>query len=469
MEIQAPIIKGDRVEKADYRDALPVNLTAVAKPIRGSAGYLQSHQGLVQHATGSGIDRGGIWNERLNTHFRVSGNDFISVAADGVVQVLGTISGTDRATVSAYSFNTQSIIADGKWWLYDGSTLTQQLDSDLGTPIDQTWVDSYYFFTDGEFLYHTDITDETSISPLKFATSEFSPDPTLAVDRTSDNQVIVFNRYSTEYFINRATANFAFQRVSNKAIKAGIVGTHCETELEGSFFILGGGKEESPSVHIISSGTYQSIASREVDKLIGQYSEVELSVAVLETRVIDRDKFIVVRLPNETLLCNLTIMKSLGVDSAWTIVKSGIVDETKWRGVNGVFDPRVPAWIYGDNQDSRIGKLDDSIAGQYGEEVEMLFYTPFLDIERASVTEFEIDTIPGIQLASKDVRAAFSTTTNGLTYGREWWDLISEQYNYETRFIVRRPTGYIRQYVGFKVRVVSEERCAFSNMRVEYA
>ena len=54
-------------------------------------------------------------------------------------------------------------------------------DSDLGDPIDGVWVDSYYFLTDGEYIYHTDITDETSIDPLKYATAEFMPDPSLGL------------------------------------------------------------------------------------------------------------------------------------------------------------------------------------------------------------------------------------------------------------------------------------------------
>ena len=468
MKIQAPIIKGDRVELADYRDALPVNLTAVARAIKGANGYLNSHPGLVAHGTGSGLDRGGIWNERLQTHFRVSGTDFISVDAAGAVTVLGTISGIKRATVSAYSFNTQSIVADGKWWLYDGTTLTLQTDHNIGTPIDQTWIDGFYFFTDGESLYHTLLADETAIDPLDFSTAEFSPDPTLAVDITQDNQVIVFGRYSTEYFISRATDNFAFQRLANKSIKAGVIGTHCETELNGTFYFLGGGKEESPSVHYISAGTYESIATREIDKLIAKYDEEELVDAVLETRVIDRDNFIVVRLPGETLLCNLTIAKSMGLEAAWTVVKSGVITDTKWRGVNGVFDPRIPGWVYGDNQDERIGLLDHSLASQYGDEVEFLFYTPLLDIESFSIDGFEIDTIPGMQIDSKKVTAAFSLTYNGLTYGREWWDLISEQFNYDTRFI-RRRLGYVRDNIGFKVRVVTAERCAFSKMEVTYS
>ena len=70
-----PIIKGDRtVDNADYRDALPVNYTAIAKEILGASGYLMSHDGLTLLGTGLGLDRAGYWNERQSIHFRVSGN-----------------------------------------------------------------------------------------------------------------------------------------------------------------------------------------------------------------------------------------------------------------------------------------------------------------------------------------------------------------------------------------------------------
>ena len=464
--LSLPIIKGDKtVNNADYRDALPVNFTAVKRDILGASGYLLSHSGLVLHGTGVGVDRGGYWNERHGNHYRVSGTKLISVAADGVVTQIGDITGTKRASM-AHSFNTQSIVVDGKWWLYDGTTLTQSTDSDLGTPIDQTWIDGYYFFTDGEFLYHTDILNEVNIDPLKFATSEFSPDPTLAVDRTSDNQIAAFNRYTTEYFINRATTNFAFQRIEGKSIKCGVVGTHCETELEGQFYILGGGREESVSLHVISAGTYTSVATREVDKLIKKYTEAELADAVLETRVTDQDKFIIVRLPNETLLFNVTIARQLGKEYAWTIIKSDVVTDIKWRGVNGILDPRV-GWIYGDNQNSNIGILDDSVASQYGAIVESIFYSPLVDMEAMSLDQIEVKTIPGHQVNTGDVTCAVSLTYNGLTYGTEWWALYGKQSDYGTRFIVNR-LGYVRERVGFKVRCASDERFNFTFIKLTY-
>ena len=465
MKITLPISKGDTVtDTTDFRDALPVNYVSVMRPVLGAAGYLASHPGLSLFATGMGLDRGGYYNERQGIHFRVSGNSLINVEADGSVADLGAISGSERASM-AHSFLSQSIVADGKWWLYDG-TLTQITDPDLGSPIDHTWIDNYYFFTDGEYLFHTDITNERSIDPLKFATSEFSPDPTLAVDRTSDNQVVAFNRYTTEYFENVATDNFAFRRIVSKTLKCGVVGTHAETELEGTFYVLGGGREESVSIHAISSGTYQSIASREVDQIIETYTDDALSNSVLETRVDNGQSYILVRLPNHTFLFNMTVAKAAGFEAAWTIVKSSITGDGPWRGVNGVKTPS--GWIYGDNLSTNIGSLNHSIATQYGNQVESIFYTPMVQFETMSVDELEMTIIPGFQVNTDNVTTFLSITYDGISYGNEWTVLYGERYKYGSRFIART-LGYIGHYAGFKCRTVSAERLAFSKCEVTYS
>ena len=460
------LIKGDKVElTTDYRDALPENMFAVERQILGSSGYMLTHPGLKEFGTGLGIDRGGYWNERLNIHYRVSGENLVSVSTSGTITNLGAISGVKRASMT-HSFNTQAIVADGRMWLHDGTTLNEVTDSNLGNPIDITWIDGYYFLTDGENIYHTNISDETAIDPLKFATAEFSPDPTLAVDKTSDNQVVVFGRYSTEYFINRAIDNFAFQRVQGKAIKAGVVGTHCETELDGRFYILGGGREESPSIHYISSGTYTSIATREIDKVIAKYTETELADAILETRIDDRDKFIVVHLPNDVLLYNASIAARLGIEYAWCILKTGL-GSNPWRGVNGVYDARISKWIYGDKVSTSIGELDPTIFTQYGDNQEAVVYSPLVDMEQASIDQIEIDTIPGHQVSLDNATCAISLTYNGVTYGKEWWNLYGEKSNYNTRFIARR-LGYVSDYVGFKIRYTGPEKVSFLALQVDY-
>lgn len=459
------LIRGDATDnKTDYRDALPVNMTAVMRPILGAQGYMLSHSGLTLFADGVGTDRGGMWNEEQGIHFRVSGEELIQVNPDGSAVSLGAISGSQRASM-AYSNNSQAIVADGKLWLYDGA-LNQITDPDLGSPIDICWIDQYYFMTDGENLFHTDILDETQIDPLQFSTANFSPDPTLGVAKTTDNQVIVFGRYSTEWFVNRATPNFAFQRLTGKSVKSGIVGTHCKTELEGRFYVMGGAKYESVSIHVVSGGQYQSIASREVDKLISKYSEDQLSPSIMETRVEDRDKFIIIHLPEETLIFNLSLAEKSGHELAWSIIKSDIVGGTPWRGVNGVFDPRT-GWIYGDKQNANIGLLDGSVSTQYGDAVEQILYTPLINLETMSIDQIEVDSIPGHQVNADNVTVAISITYDGLTYGKEWWADYGQIHSYDQRFIANR-LGYVRENIGFKFRCASPERLAFSLMTVTY-
>jgi hypothetical protein len=466
-EINAPLIKGDRVsQKADYRDALPVNFLTVQRPILNANGYLISMYGLTLHGTGQGIDRGGYWNETQERHFRVSGTDLLSLSADGSPSILGVISGTDRA-VMAHSFNSQAIVANNKMWRYSAGVLSEVTDTDLGDPISITWVDGYYFLTDGDFLYHTDISDETVIDPLKFSTSAFSPDPTYAVATTTDNQVIVFNRYTTEYFINQASENFAFGRISSKSIKCGCVGTHAFTELSGYYYVIGSGKNESISVHRLSAGIYQSIASREVDKILAEYNENEIKDAVIESRVQDKEQFLIVHLLNHTLQYSASIAKSLGIEYAWTILKSDIEGDTTWRAIGGVYDPRTPGWIYGDKQNANIGLLDDSVATQYGDAVECIAYSPLIKMETMSVDSIEVDTLPGHQINIDDVTCAVSLTYNGLTYGKEWWKLYGQQYNYDTRFILNR-LGYVQDNIGFKIRCTSPERIALTFIKVTY-
>lgn len=461
------LIKGDTVGvETDYRDALPVNMTAVSRPILGAAGYMIQSPGLTQYGSSSGVSRGAIWNERQGRLYRVQGGELISVDSSGSVEVLGAISGSDTVSMP-YSFNTQGIIADGRFWLYDEiGGLREVTDPDLGNPISGVWVDGYYFFTDGEYLYHTDITSESDIDPLKFATAEFMPDPTLAVSKTQDNKVMVFGRYSIEYFINDASGDFSFRRVASRAIKIGIVGTHCQVEQGGKRYILGGRKEESVSVHVVNIGGATKVATREVDKLIGKYSELELSTVVVEAFSEDAYSYVLIHLPNETLQFNETVAQSVGPDNAWSILKSDVEGDDQWRAKHLVNDPRAGRWVVGDKLDGRLGFLDDRAATHYGELAEWLLYTPFTKIERGSIDDVEIEIIPGFT-ASDDATVFLSFTSDGNFYGNERTLSYGRPGDYGRRFIAFR-LGYVRDWFGLKLRGASRSRMAFGRAVIHY-
>lgn len=467
MQAQVPIIKGDKIGvETDYRDALPVNMYAVARKVLGANGYMLSYPGLSLLGTGSGIDRGANYNERFGNQFRVSGTKLISVSSSGTVVELGDVSGSEQVAMP-YSFNTQCVISNGRMFLYSsGGGFVEVTDSDLGTPIDCVWVDSYYFLTDGEYLYHTDISDETVIDPLNFATAEFMPDKSLGLAKTQDNKVMVFGRYTLEYFVNVATDNFAFQRVATRAQKIGIVATHAKCESGGNFYITGGRKEEDISVYAVAVGSSQKVSTREIDKILGQYTEPELADMRMEARTENNVTFIIIHLPNETLCFNESVAAAFGIETAWMILKSDVQGDTPYRGINGVFDARTAKWVYGDKINSNIGVLDNDICTQYDNIVEWIFYTPFIYLESASIDSIELEIIPG-HTTAEDATVAFSLTDNGVTYGTEYWELYGDPLDYGNRFIQRR-IGYVRDWVGFKFRGASTSRMSFAKLELNY-
>jgi hypothetical protein len=283
---------------------------------------------------------------------------------------------------------------------------------------------------------------------------------------TQDNKVIVFGRYTTEYFVNVATDDFAFERVQGRAVKLGIVGTHGKCEVLDTWFLLGGRKEEAVSIHQLGVGAAKKVATREVDKVIGEYSETELSTAVLESYEEDGYSHLIVHLPRHTLKMNVTMAQSSGIDHAWSIIKSDVLGDDQWRGKHGVFDARLGHWYYGDKIDGRIGKLDNTTALQYGDISEWLLFTPYGYIEGASIDELEVETVPGFNDAG-DATVLVSLTYNGVTYGHEYTMQYGRPNDYGVRFI-RYRFGYVRDWFSFKFRGATRSRMAFSRAKIAY-
>ena len=167
---------------------------------------------------------------------------------------------------------------------------------------------------------------------------------------------------------------------------------------------------------------------------------------MLESRQEDAYSFVIVHLPNETLKFNENIAKSSGIDVAWSIQKTDVLGDSPWRAIHGIFEPRLGKWVYGDKMDSRLGILDESVATQYGEIVEWLLYTPFIEIESASVDEFQVETISGFT-GSNDATVFLSATYDGVFHGKEWTQLYCLPLDYSERFLCRR-LGYVRDWVG---------------------
>ena len=469
--MQIPLIKGDTVDdNTEYRDSLPTNMFVVPRSVLGAKGYLINWYGLAEFATGQGIDRGAIWvsAEGLDGHYRVSGQSLIRVRSDGVVDNLGFVSGSDEVEMD-YSFNNLAIVADNKLYYYSPSSgLRQVEDPDVGDPIDITWVDGYFFLTDGKDIYHSDITDEESFLPLDFGNAQTSPDPSQGVGRNEDNEVVVFGSFTIEPFVNVGTQNFAFQRITQKALNLGIMGTHCKAEMNGKWYVIGRRKESDPSFHAVSLGYESSISTRETDKIISQYTDLDFKNATVNPMVRDNINFVIFNLPRHTLVFNETVAGRMGIDNAWTVLKSDVLGDETYRGKNPIFDPRISKWILGDKRDSTIGESDQSICTHYGDIAEWIIDTPLINLEGKVTNQLMLETISGIA-PDEDATVALSVTRNGRHHGQEHWVEMGANNDYNQRFIVRQPFGFVRHYIGIRFRGASRSRMSLAMLKLVFS
>ena len=451
--MKLPLVKGTRIDaEAEWRDVLPTNMVGFVQTVGSWSGFLRTADGLTSFATGSGIDRGGLWSDRFKKHFRVSGNDMIEVDEFGAVSVVSgsTIPGSGQVQFEN-SFNSVAFTANGDYYRWDGSTVSlQSKPAGAGDFIDMTWIDGYYIFTDGENLWNTTLADETAFNGNERAGSDFAPDEIVGVEKTTDNKLMVFNRYTTERFYNNAGQLFPFARIPNAAIPIGIVGTNAKANIgDGRFIVFGGGKEYSPSFYLLTN-SYQNISTKEIDSIIDAYSDFELSRISIEYRDTRDQELVICHLPRNTLVYDITLSQSLG-SNIWYEWNSG--DET-WRGINGVYDPRnvddsASSWIYGDKQDGTIGRLDETVCTQYGNVVEFRCETPLVRAG-GTVRVAELVTAPGHSSVKDDV-VFVSTTKDGALFGPEVLLARGDQGDYQKRIIVRRLGDYPRWF-GMRVR-----------------
>lgn len=367
--MQIPILSGVFADGSpNFRTSYPKNMIPVPKATGISQGYLRPGEGIVELGTGPGVNRGGInWN---GTIYRVMGTKLVSISASNVVTVIGDVGSGGRVTFD-YGFTYLAIASGGRLYLYDGTTLTQVTDPDLGTVLDVVWVDGYYMTTDGEFLVVTDLDDPFAVNPLKYGSSEADPDPVEALLKLR-NEIYALNRYTIEVFDNVGTTGFPFQRIPGAQIQKGCVGTHANCVFMDNVAFLGGGRNEAPGIYMGANGTAAKISTREIDEILQTYTEAELSVAFLEERVNQAHMHLVVHLPRHTLVFDGAATQALSVP-VWFTLSSTLVGDGIWNACTCIW--AYDRWNVCHPNTNQFGYLTDTVSTHWGETIGWEFGT----------------------------------------------------------------------------------------------
>ena len=367
--MQIPILGGIVTdERANLKDSYPVNMIPVVMSSGISLGYLRLADGARSLGPSSGVPRGGInWNGVL---YRVAGTKLVKVAFDGTETVLGDVGAGDQVTLG-YSADRLAIASDGKLFYWDGITLDQVLDPDLGTVISFIWVDGYFVTTDGEFLIVTELNDPTLVNPLKYGSSEIDPDPIITVLKVR-NEVVAVNRYTIEFFNNVGGSLFPFQRIEGAQLQRGAIGKHCACEFADSIAFLGSGRNEPPGIYMGINGVIQKLSSAAIDSILSEYGEVDLSTVIMESHSMQAHQQLWVRLPDRTLCFDLDASKTASAVS-WFVLTSAVSGFSSYRIVDPVWC--YDKWMVCDSVTNDHGVMTEDSSHHFGSVVRWEFST----------------------------------------------------------------------------------------------
>lgn len=458
--MRVPIVSGTKTAESGYfLTSYPINREPVLKDTGLSEGFLAVAPGITEKASGFGANRGGIaWN---GVCYRVMGTSLVRVNADWSVDVLGDVG---LGGVCGFDYSFDNLIINSAPRLYywnDVDGLRQVTDPDLGDVIDAIFVDGYTMFTDGEVIGVTELNDPMAVNPLKYGSSEESPDPITKLFHMH-GEVIVPNSTTTQFFQNIGGNGFPFQTIKTATAPYGCVGNRAACKYLGTIAFVGGAENAMPGVYLLGAGTASKISSAEVDDDLSVLSDEDLAAVWVEARTSKAEERLIIHLPERSWSFSQQVSEKSSVKTWCQYVTS--------RDTSGAYEGRglvnaYGQWIVGSSA-GQIGILDYSTAQHYGADVGWQFDTTFLFNETmgAIITEIRLTGTPG--RGNSDSRIFFSYTRDG-----EVWSIersVSAGVLGERNKRVRWPGGFrMDQYLGMRFRGVDGSLMGIARLDIE--
>ncbi|AGZ17823.1 DNA stabilization protein [Enterobacteria phage IME_EC2] len=468
-EITIPLLYGDgrRSTTLDWSTRLPENMLAVARTIKGGNGYMRMMPGIVKDKDVAGVSRGADWNTVKNATYRVMG-DQLYLSGESVA----TISGVDR-TPMAHSRNRVAIVSQNAMIMigYDGSrnsfsnwTGEDDPTYDWGDINDVCHLRQRFIFStkNSDTFWISDLLDETK--PDKTAPAyraETMPDGIVAI-RAWRDYVVCFGTASIEFFGLTGDDQNVYASQPSYTVEAGTIGRESVCEYMETFAFLTSPFSGDLTIAMMNpgGGTWNEIASAEIKKILADYDVADLADVRLESLSFETHKLLIVHLPDKTLVYDHPVSQAQGVP-VWSYIKTGINGIGPYRAVDFVNEGRVITC--GDKLDPYLGKMDNTTSAQYGEDQEIVLYTPLLWAENAILADFRMDASTGGDSVAS--RIWLSATEDGIVYGQEKSIAYNTPYQW-LQNVILRVVGRVRSAIGFKIRTVGATPATLSRARV---
>lgn len=374
------------------------------------------------------ICRGGIALE--GQPYLVYGNslwrvDFSSGPPESftAVQIPGTIDGIDRC-IFAQNGSQIVIVAppdddtSGRSYCYDKptDTLAEITDVNFDGPASfVAYIDGFFVFAkaDGKKYFHSPLNDGRGLpsgaayDPLDFGVANADPDPIQAIAE-HQNQGYIFGTQTTEIVRNIGRSPSTFQRIQGAVIDVGVQAPYSIIEYAGELCFIGGAKNDSPSVWMLSGGSKRRISTTAIDNELSKLTSAELAQVYSWVYSESGAFFYGFVTPNTCFVHDL-------VNNRWH-ERQSLVKTTLGRYRVAVMIDAYARIIVGDNQDTIIGQLQEDVYLEYGQIVQRFVTSQPFENQgiRTSVGEIEAVIENGVGLPN-DVTVSGGTSETGFT------------------------------------------------------
>jgi hypothetical protein len=388
------------------------------------------------------------------------------VGPTGNTAVFGNIDllGQDRVSMT-YSFDVLAIASGGNLYYWDGVTLAQVTDPDLGTVLDVVFIGGYFMTTDGTNIIVTELTDPFAVNPLKYGSSEADPDPIVALQKLR-NEIYAVNRYTIEVFDNVGGSLFPFQVVTGAQITKGCVGTHACCVYMDAIAFVGGGRNEPPGIYLGVNATATKISTQEVDTILAQFTEAQLAMAILEARVDRNNHYLLVHLPDRTLVFDGAVGEAVGGVPVWFTHTTSVVGFSQYRAQDFVWC--YNQWLVSDPQSYAVGYMTQDVGSHWGQKVRWEFGTTIVynGGNGAIFSELELVVLPGRVALGDDPQVSTSYSIDGEIWSQDRYVAVGKQGDRAKRLVWRRQ-GRMQNWRVQRFRGDSTARLAFIRLEAQ--
>lgn len=175
----------------------------------------------------------------------VSGEEVYRVNRDTTTDLLGTLPGEGRATITHNQEGGGNKVVFGngtRGYTYDTITGVYAQITDEAFPgfLVCDYLDQYILGIEPQrrFAFHSDLADAREYSTIDVFEAEGAPDRLMG-QAVIGGQWWLFGERTTEIFANTGAATGTFQRIPGATIDRGLAGTHAVAKLDNALWILG--------------------------------------------------------------------------------------------------------------------------------------------------------------------------------------------------------------------------------------